>query len=76
MKTILLASMLALTVLLNGCAFSLPWWLFLRNDPAQHGHSADRLVTERLPVEKSQQPATADTEEMAKCAAPAKPAAH
>jgi hypothetical protein len=51
MKKILLAAMLTLTVLLNGCAVTIPWWLFIKNDPSQRGPAADRLVTERFPKE-------------------------
>lgn len=53
MKKILLAAMLCLTVLLNGCAVTIPWWLFIKNDPSQRGPVADRLVTERFPTENS-----------------------
>jgi hypothetical protein len=63
MKKILLAATLALCLLLNGCAITIPWWLFLKNDPSRARQSAGCLITEQSPAEppmNQQHPAKSD----------------
>ncbi|GEM_PF-3563810 len=76
MKKLLLTGMLTLTIFLNGCAFSVPWWLLLKNEPSSTRYTADRLITEQKPVRQPAQSENTEKSEMAKSPESREPSAH